>query len=227
MTLAGLGLGTLVVREASRDLEQAHTFFVNAALFGAVSSFAAIIGMIVVVGLMGYENEVFQAAVICSFSLFPTTAISYMEAMFRAFERAEYIAITFLLENILRVGSCVILLLFGYGIVPLFIVFLGSRFFACVLMFFCYIKVLGMPEFRFRPEAVAISWERGGHLRQHSNVFHHTPAYRSNNVVQTKEPRVGGDLQRGRPAAGFLQGFDRSVCRRAFPDSGQAICLRS
>ena len=56
VTLAGLGLGTLVVREAARDLEQAHIFFVNAALFGAVSSFAAIIGMIIVVGLMGYEQ---------------------------------------------------------------------------------------------------------------------------------------------------------------------------
>ena len=151
-TLAALGLGTLVVREASRDLEQAHAFFVNAALFGSVSSFLAIIGMVVFVGLMGYENQVFQAALICSLSVFPSTAISYMEAMFRAFERAEYIAITFLVENILRVCSCVILLLCGYGIVPLFIAFIGSRFLACALMFFCYVKVLGMPEFQFRPE---------------------------------------------------------------------------
>lgn len=152
MTLAALGLGTLVVREAARDLEQAHAFFVNAALFGSVSSLLAIVGMIVVVGLMGYENQVFQAAIICSFSLFPSTAINYMEAMFRAFERAEYIAITFLVENILRVGACVILLLCGYGIVPLFIAFLGSRFLASALMFFCYVRVLGMPEFQFRPE---------------------------------------------------------------------------
>jgi O-antigen/teichoic acid export membrane protein len=152
VTLGALGLGTLVVREASKDLEQAHAFFVNAALFGFVSSLLAMLGMIVVVSIMGYENEVFQAAVICSFSLFASTAINYMEGMFRAFERAEYIAITFLAENILRVGICVILLLYGYGIVSLFIVFLGSRFFAGVLMFFCYVKVLGMPEFQFRPE---------------------------------------------------------------------------
>ncbi len=152
VTLAALGLGTLVVREAAKDLEQAHAFFVNAALFGSVSSLVAIVGMIVAVSLMGYGNEVFQAAIICSFSLFPSTAINYMEAMFRAFERAEYIAITFLVENIVRVGSCLILLLNGYGIVPLFIAFLGSRFLACLLMFFCYIKVLGMPEFEFRPE---------------------------------------------------------------------------
>ena len=54
VTFGALGLGTLVVREAARDLEQAHVFFVNAALFGTVSSFVAIIGMIIVVGLMGY-----------------------------------------------------------------------------------------------------------------------------------------------------------------------------
>ncbi len=152
VTFGALGLGTLVVREAARDLEQAHVFFINAALFGTVSSFVAIIGMIIVVGLMGYGDDVFQAAVICSFSLFPTTAISYMEAMFRAFERAEYIAITYLLENLFRVGSCVILLLNGYGIVALFIAFLTSRLFAALLMFFCYIKILGMPEFQFRPD---------------------------------------------------------------------------
>ena len=133
-------------------MEQAHVFFANAALFGSVSSLVAIVGMIVVVGLMGYQNEVFQAAVICSFSLFASTAINYMEGMFRAFERAEYIAITFLAENILRVGVCIILLLYGYGIVPLFIAFLGSRFFAGALMFFCYVKALGMPKFQFRPE---------------------------------------------------------------------------
>ena len=98
------------------------------------------------------SNDVFLAAVICSFSLFPTTAISYMEAMFRAFERAEYIAITFLLENLFRVGSCVILLFNGYGIVALFIVFLGQPFVCLLLMFFCYIKILGMPEFQFRPD---------------------------------------------------------------------------
>ncbi|MGO9120042.1 MAG: flippase [Desulfomonilaceae bacterium] len=152
VTFGALGLGTLVVREAARDLEQAHVFFINAALFGTVSSFVAIIGMIIVVGLMGYGDDVFQAAVICSFSLFPTTAISYMEAMFRAFERAEYIAITYLLENLFRVGSCVILLLNGYGIVALFIAFLTSRLFAALLMLFCYIKILGMPEFQFRPD---------------------------------------------------------------------------
>ena len=198
MTLAALGLGTLVVREAARDLEQAHVFFVNAALFGFVSSVVAIVGMIVVVGIMGYENEVFQAAVICSFSLFASTAINYMEGMFRAFERAEYIAITFLAENILRVGSCVILLLYGYGIVPLFIAFLGSRFFAGALMFFCYVKVAGNARIPVQARSVEISWERGGHLRQHRNVFHHTPERRSNNVVQTEESRIGGDLQRGR-----------------------------
>ncbi len=152
VTFGALGLGTLVVREAARDLEQAHAFFVNAALFGTVSSFVAIIGMIIVVGLMGYGDDVFQAAFICSFSLFPTTAISYMEAMFRAFERAEYIAITYLVENLFRVGSCVILLLNGYGIVALFIAFLTSRLFAAALMFFCYIRILGMPEFQFRPD---------------------------------------------------------------------------
>ncbi len=152
VTFGALGLGTLVVREAARDLEQAHVFFVNAALFGAISSLVAVIGMIIVVGFMGYRDQVFQAAVICSFSLFPTTAVSYMEAMFRAFEKAEYIAITYLVENLVRVGACVILLINGYGIVALFVAFLGSRLLASLLMFFCYIKILGMPEFQFRPD---------------------------------------------------------------------------
>jgi len=152
VTLAGLGLGTLVVREAARNLGQAHTFFANAALFGAVSSLAAIIGMIAFVWLMGYSNDVLQAAVLCSFSLFPSTAVSYMESMFRAFEKAEYIAIVYLSENTLRVGSCLILLFYGFGIVPLFVAILGTRLFAGLFMFWCYVKALGRPEFRFKPE---------------------------------------------------------------------------
>lgn len=144
-TLASLGLADLVVREVARRPDQAHEFLFNTGLFGTISSLAALVLMDIMVAVMGYEKQVVQAAFICSFSLVASTAITYLEAIFRSFEKAEFVAFTYVVENIVRVGACILLLLSGYGIVALFVAVLASRIFAFVLMFGLYVRVMGMP----------------------------------------------------------------------------------
>ena len=163
-TLASLGLADLVVREVARRPQEAHVFLFNSGLFGTLSSLAALVLMDILVAAMGYEAQVVQAAFICSFSLVASTAITYLEGIFRSFEKAEYVAFTYVVENIGRVGSCVLLLLMGYGIVALFIAILASRIFACVLMFGFYLKVIGIPECTF-------NWDTWRMLARESATF--------------------------------------------------------
>ncbi|MGB6063222.1 MAG: oligosaccharide flippase family protein [Desulfomonilaceae bacterium] len=142
-TLAALGLEDLVVREVARRPDDAHLFFFNAGIFGSISSLVALVAMDALVAAMGYEKQVVYAAFVCSLALVASTTMSYMEAIFRSVEKAEYVAVTYVLENLLRVGVCVWLLLYGYGIVALFCGILGSRIFGLVTMSCLYVKVLG------------------------------------------------------------------------------------
>ncbi|HMK33771.1 MAG TPA: flippase [Desulfomonilaceae bacterium] len=158
-TFASLGLGDLVVRELARNPEDVHTFFVNAGVFGAISSLASMIIMDACVLAMGYGQEVVKATVIMSFSLVASTAMTYLEAIFRSVEKSKYIALTYLAENALRVGACVLLLLNGYGIIALFFAVLVSRILALLMLFSFYRKLLGMPGWRFKPEIWRTLWK--------------------------------------------------------------------
>jgi O-antigen/teichoic acid export membrane protein len=100
----------------------------------------------VLVAFMGYDLEVLHACLICSLSIATSTAMVYMEAIFRSAEKAQYVALTYVLENLLRVIVCVWLLLNGYGIVVLFIAILGSRLFGFVVMSCFYVNRFGVPR---------------------------------------------------------------------------------
>ena len=148
-TLASLGLGDLCVREVAKDSSQAHVYLVNGTAIGALSSVAAIAAMNAMVFVLGYESDVMWAAVICSPSILASTAIVFMEAIFRSLEKSHYVAVTFVAENIVRVGACVWLLLAGYGVIPVFTAILASRIFGMLLMFALYVRAIGFPRAAF------------------------------------------------------------------------------
>ncbi len=150
-TLATLGLSDLIVREASRRPEETGALFVNAALFGGLSTIVALIGMNALVFLMDYAGGVDYAAFFCSFALFASTGVSYSEAVFRAEERAEYVALCYLVENVVRVTVCVILLYLGYGVVALFVTFTLTRFLGLSMLSLFYAVLFGVPAWRYEP----------------------------------------------------------------------------
>lgn len=151
-TLASLGLGSLVVREVAKRPADAHMFLFNAGIFGSISSLVGLLAMDGVVVVMGYERDLVYAAFVCSLTIVFSTAMIYAEAIFRALEKAQYIAVTYVLENVLRVGACVLLLLKGYGIVALFVAILGSRIFGFLVLSYLYVRVFGMPRGKLNVE---------------------------------------------------------------------------
>jgi len=151
-TIASLGLGNLLVRQVTRSPKDVHVLFLNSVAFGIVSSILAVIGMNLFMQVMRYDKEVTLAALVCSFSLIPDTAMRFMESMFRALERSEYLTACYMAENILRVAVCVYLVLSGYGIVSIFIAIFFTRLLAFFLMLFFYVRLNGMPRWTFSAE---------------------------------------------------------------------------
>lgn len=145
-TLASLGLADLCVRQVARDRSQVHNYLINGVSIGGVASLASVLAMNVVVFTMGYPRDVLWASAVCSLGIPASTAIVFMEATFRALEKSYFVALAFVVENIVRVVACVALIFSGYGIVPLFIAVFGSRIFGMLLMFFYYVKVAGFPR---------------------------------------------------------------------------------
>jgi O-antigen/teichoic acid export membrane protein len=151
-TLASLGLADLVVREVAKRPDQIHEYLFNAGVFGVISSFLAFASMNLMVFVMGYDAKIIWAAFIASFSLLASTAITYLEAIFRSVENSKYIAFAFVTENIAKVTACILLLLNGYGVISLFFVVVITRFFSMILLCFYYFRLLGKPGFSFSPE---------------------------------------------------------------------------
>ncbi len=151
-TIASLGLGSLVVREVSREPSHVHAFFVNSMAFGFVSSIVGLLVMNLVIHAMNYDATVALGAFFCSLALIPGTAIRYMESIFRGLERSEFVAAGFAFENGLRVLVCVPLVLLGYGIVAIFAVITVIRILGFFLLYHFYVKINGRPGWSFRPD---------------------------------------------------------------------------
>jgi O-antigen/teichoic acid export membrane protein len=145
-TLASLGLGSLVVREVAKSPANAHVFLFNAGIFGSISSLVALLAMDGMVVAMGYERDLIHAAFVCSLTIVFSTAMNYTEAIFRSLEKAQYIAVTYVLENVVRVAACLLLLIYGFGIVALFTAVLGSRIFGFLVLSYLYVQVFGTPR---------------------------------------------------------------------------------
>ncbi|MDD3471205.1 MAG: flippase [Syntrophaceae bacterium] len=149
VTIASMGLGALVIRETSRKPEAIHSFFINSIMFGLLSSVLAIGAMVTTIKLMGYPHKILVCGTISALSLIPSTAIRYVEAIFRSKEKSEYLAICYLAENIIRVALSVILLLSGFDLLWVFLAITFVNFMTLLGMMFFYVRIIGVPRWSF------------------------------------------------------------------------------
>lgn len=149
VTMASMGLGALVIREIARKPETLQAFFANALTFGLVSSLLAVFAMIATVKLMDYPQRIIIGATISSLSLIPSTAIRYIEAVFRSVEKSEYLALCYMAENVARVLFSVVLLLLGFDLLWIFVAITLVNFLTFVMMMYLCRIVVGRPRWSF------------------------------------------------------------------------------
>ncbi|MBI4963112.1 MAG: flippase [Desulfomonile tiedjei] len=215
-TLASLGLGSLVVREVAKRPADAHMFLFNACIFGTISSLVSLLAMDAAVFVMGYERDLVHAALVCSLTIVITTTTNYMEAIFRSLEKAQYIALTYVLENVVRVAACVSLLLYGYGIVALFTAILVSRFLGFLLLSYLYVKVFGMPRGKYNREVWQI-------LRKEAPTFTSIAIF---STIHLSVAQILLSKLQSVEAVGIFSAADRllSICK-TIPEAASAALL--
>ncbi len=164
VTVASMGLGVLIIRETSRKPETINSYFFNSLILGSVSSSLAMIGMITTFDMMGYPERVIWAGAISSLSLIPSTAIRYIEAVFRSLEKSEYPAFCYMAENIVRVFLSIGLLLMGFDLLWIFSAITLVNYITLCLMIYFYVRIVGRPRW-------SLDWAIWGLMAKHSPTF--------------------------------------------------------
>ena len=127
LSLSATGLCILVTRETAKDSAWLGRNL-RAALTVVIALGAGAGGALCGVAyLAGYAPDTQQALSVAAIALLPASISTLAEAIFVAWERAEYVAVGTATESFARTGLCFVLLWSGYGLVSLFVVLIGTR----------------------------------------------------------------------------------------------------
>jgi O-antigen/teichoic acid export membrane protein len=160
LSLSATGLCILVTRETAKD----HTWL--ARNMGAAVKMVTLLGigaagvLVAVSQLANYAPDTRIALCVAAVALLPASISTLAEAIFVAWERAEFVAIGTAGESFARTGLCFLLLWSGYGIVSLFVVLIGTRVAQLLLYSVLVARRLPVAEWKAEPGAA------GGLVRQ-------------------------------------------------------------
>lgn len=156
LSLSATGLCILVTRETAKDatwlgrnLSAALTIVVGL----GVGAGGALCG---VAYFAGYAVDTQQALCVAAIALLPASISTLAEAIFVAWERAEYIAAGTALESFARTGLCFVLLWSGYGLVSLFVILVGTRLAQLSMYSVLLLRRLPRVEWLSEPGAVRV-----------------------------------------------------------------------
>jgi O-antigen/teichoic acid export membrane protein len=125
--VSAFGLKTLLPREVARDPKAGRKLVLHGT---AIVIPFAILSMVVMSGwimLMGFQPSIIRAGVILSFSLLPASLIECFEGVVIGYQRIQWIAMVYTVENIFKVIVSLILIRLGFGLEPIVWVFTASK----------------------------------------------------------------------------------------------------
>lgn len=140
--ISSLGLGTLVIRDAVKAPQRRSEFFSNASFIVLASSGLGLIVMLGGTALFDLSRTGRVALWVMCFSVVPSTLICIWESLLISFEKNHYIAAVQSVEAVLKIILGYTILVKGYGIVYLMILFLAARVCSGILYFVVLHKVL-------------------------------------------------------------------------------------
>lgn len=111
-----LGYSTLLVREVSKNKQQASVYLSNVISIRILLSIIFFIFLVILINIMGYPQDTKNIVYLIGGSGLLTAFASIFNMIFRAFEKMEYDAFLNTLINILKVILGIGILYFGYGL---------------------------------------------------------------------------------------------------------------
>lgn len=127
LSLGATGLCIVVTREVARNPVELGRYLSGSLVlvFVLVTLLSAL--LVALVQVLPYAESTRVAAYLVCLALFPAAISQLLEAVFVAFERAEFVAYGALAENIVRTGLSVLALFMGYGLFALFVILIATR----------------------------------------------------------------------------------------------------
>jgi O-antigen/teichoic acid export membrane protein len=113
---AMFGLPGLVVREVAKNKFDLDKYLFNGHLIVLTASLASFGLWALIVHLMGYSPQVIKASYLLGLALVPFAMRRVCESIFEAFERMQFIAYSFALANLAKIGLLWLLLSRGFGL---------------------------------------------------------------------------------------------------------------
>ncbi len=132
--IASFGLRTLITREVAKHRDKVHFYIVNSLYIAMPLSIITGIAMVLfVVYVIKLDAETAKITCLLGISLLATAILECFEGVLAGFEKIKTISYIYLVENIVKVGLCVALILLGYQLIAVIIIHVLSRYLAVVL----------------------------------------------------------------------------------------------
>jgi O-antigen/teichoic acid export membrane protein len=130
ISLASTAIGILLTREIAKflDDEKAVNRTITAAFtFCLLLAIGGMGCMILLAFLFGFSAVTTKVILLASVALIPAAISAVAEAIFVAYERAEFVALAVSVESVIRVVLCIAAIAAGYGLVTLFLILIATR----------------------------------------------------------------------------------------------------
>ncbi|VAW49609.1 hypothetical protein MNBD_GAMMA03-272 [hydrothermal vent metagenome] len=101
--LALMGIDIFVLKETSQNISSSESILKNALFVCSISSILCTGGMIGVVHILNYSNEIKYLVTILSLALFPMVICQVYESVFIAHQKQQFYFITFFIGNFFKV----------------------------------------------------------------------------------------------------------------------------
>lgn len=132
-TFSQVGIGELLIREVARHKEEVNRYIPNAIFIRLIFSVIAFLLLVLIMRLTGYSHKTTLVISIIGLSLIPAAATTVYTWVLIGFEKMEYIAISTISTGILKIMIGVPLLLMGYSIIAIAVMFLLLNVLSMVL----------------------------------------------------------------------------------------------
>ncbi|RLG23827.1 hypothetical protein DRN77_03705 [Methanosarcinales archaeon] len=130
-----LGYNTLLIREVARDESQADKYLNNILSMRLLLSLIIFVLITIIINVMDYPADVKNITYLFAIYILILSFSDAFKVTFRAFEKMKYESGITVLSNAVRVSLGLLVLLLGYGLLELALVFLVSGIFDFLISF--------------------------------------------------------------------------------------------
>jgi O-antigen/teichoic acid export membrane protein len=148
MSLSATGLGILVTRETAKHSQWLSHNFASALVLVVALSFVAGCGLLAFAQLANYAPDTRLLILIATCALVPGAAGLLAEAVLVALDEAGYVGIGTAAESFARIALGFAVLLLGFGLWSLFVVYIVSK--VAQLLFYAWLLARRLPTIDWR-----------------------------------------------------------------------------